>query len=105
MRRSPLTGNRLTLGLSVPRERQDFGLARPPPSVAGVCSPRNPNSESQTPFFPWTITCSQCEYHISVIHNNRVTRGLLAHPGNGPWSSWRFYLPRGSFPVSDGPLA
>jgi len=28
-------------------------------------------------------------YHY--LHNNPVARGLVAHPGDWPWSSWRFY--------------
>ncbi len=28
---------------------------------------------------------------IDYIHNNPVARGLVAHPGDWPWSSWRFY--------------
>jgi hypothetical protein len=28
---------------------------------------------------------------IDYIHNNPVVRGLVAHPGDWPWSSWRFY--------------
>jgi hypothetical protein len=28
---------------------------------------------------------------IDDIHNNPVVRGLAAHPGDWPWSSWRFY--------------
>jgi hypothetical protein len=25
------------------------------------------------------------------LHNNPVARGLVAHPGDWPWSGWRFY--------------
>ncbi len=28
---------------------------------------------------------------MDYIHNNPVARGLVAHPGDWPWSSWRFY--------------
>ncbi len=28
---------------------------------------------------------------IDYIHNNPVARGWVAHPGDWPWSSWRFY--------------
>jgi len=28
---------------------------------------------------------------IDYIHNNPVVRGLVAHPGDWRWSSWRFY--------------
>jgi putative transposase len=28
---------------------------------------------------------------IDYMHNNPVKRGLVAHPGDWPWSSWRFY--------------
>ena len=28
---------------------------------------------------------------IDYIHNNPVARGLVSHPGDWPWSSWRFY--------------
>ena len=28
---------------------------------------------------------------VYYIHNNPVVRGLVAHPGDWPWSSWRFY--------------
>ena len=28
---------------------------------------------------------------IDYIHNNPVVRRLVAHPGDWPWSSWRFY--------------
>ena len=26
-----------------------------------------------------------------VMHNNPVRRGLVAQPGDWPWSSWRYY--------------
>ena len=26
-----------------------------------------------------------------ILHNNPVVRGLVTHPGDWPWSSWRFY--------------
>ena len=28
---------------------------------------------------------------IDYMHNNPVARGLVSHPGDWPWSSWRFY--------------
>ena len=28
---------------------------------------------------------------IDYMHNNPVKRGLVAQPGDWPWSSWRFY--------------
>jgi transposase len=28
---------------------------------------------------------------LNDMHNNPVKRGLLVHPGDWPWSSWRFY--------------
>jgi len=27
---------------------------------------------------------------IDYMHNDPVARGLVAHPGGCPWSSWRF---------------
>ena len=32
---------------------------------------------------------------IDYMHNNPVKRGLVAHPGDWPWSSWRFYYRSG----------
>jgi putative transposase len=29
---------------------------------------------------------------LNYMHNNPVKRGLLKHPGDWPWSSWRFYF-------------
>jgi putative transposase len=29
---------------------------------------------------------------LNYTHNNPVKRGLVKHPGDWPWSSWRFYL-------------
>lgn len=39
---------------------------------------------------------------LNYMHNNPVRRGLVAHPGDWPWSSWRFYF-RGdtSLPAMD----
>jgi REP element-mobilizing transposase RayT len=28
---------------------------------------------------------------LNYMHNNPVKRGLVAQPGDWPWSSWRFY--------------
>jgi hypothetical protein len=28
---------------------------------------------------------------IDYMHNNPLKRSLVAHPGDWPWSSWRFY--------------
>ncbi|HMD86233.1 MAG TPA: hypothetical protein VKO18_16190 [Terriglobia bacterium] len=28
---------------------------------------------------------------IDSMHNNPAERGLVAHAGDWPWSSWRFY--------------
>ena len=28
---------------------------------------------------------------LNYMHDNLVTRGLVAQPGDWPWSSWRFY--------------
>ena len=42
---------------------------------------------------------------IDYMHNNPVARGLVAHPGDWPWSSWRFYYRGGSFSSGDGPPA
>jgi putative transposase len=28
---------------------------------------------------------------LTYMHNNPVKRGLVAHPGDWPWSSWRYY--------------
>ena len=28
---------------------------------------------------------------LNYMHNNPVKRGLVAEPGDWPWSSWRFY--------------
>jgi putative transposase len=28
---------------------------------------------------------------LNYVHNNPVRRGLVTHPGDWPWSSWRFY--------------
>ena len=27
---------------------------------------------------------------LNYMHNNAVKRGLVKHPGDWPWSSWRF---------------
>ena len=29
---------------------------------------------------------------LNYMHNNPVKRGLVKHPGDWPWSSWRFYF-------------
>lgn len=29
---------------------------------------------------------------LNYMHNNPVKRGLVQHPGDWPWSSWRFYF-------------
>jgi len=29
---------------------------------------------------------------LNYMHNNPVRRGLVKHPGDWPWSSWRFYF-------------
>jgi len=28
---------------------------------------------------------------LNHLHNNPVKRGLVAQPGDWPWSSWRYY--------------
>jgi hypothetical protein len=28
--------------------------------------------------------------HLHYMHNNPLKRGLAKHPGDWPWSSWRF---------------
>jgi putative transposase len=28
---------------------------------------------------------------LNYMHNNPVKRGLVAQPGDWPWSSWRYY--------------
>ena len=28
---------------------------------------------------------------LNYMHNNPVKRGLVAEPGDWPWSSWKFY--------------
>jgi putative transposase len=28
---------------------------------------------------------------LNYMHNNPVKRGLVAPPGDWPWSSWRYY--------------
>ncbi|MGA2987397.1 MAG: hypothetical protein ABSG32_26675 [Terriglobia bacterium] len=33
---------------------------------------------------------------IDYMHNNPIKRGLVAHPGDWPWWSWRFYYPEDS---------
>jgi hypothetical protein len=29
---------------------------------------------------------------LNYMHNNPVKRGLVKHPGDRPWSSWRFFF-------------
>jgi len=29
---------------------------------------------------------------LDYMHNNLVKRGLVKHPGDWPWSSWKLYL-------------
>ena len=39
---------------------------------------------------------------IDYMHNNPVKRGLVAQPGDWPWSSWRYYyLKDSSIPPMD----
>ena len=30
--------------------------------------------------------------HLCYMHNNPVKRGQVKHPGDWPWSNWRFYF-------------
>jgi putative transposase len=34
---------------------------------------------------------SQIMQKLNYMHNNPVRRGLVAQPGDWPWSSWRYY--------------
>jgi putative transposase len=33
---------------------------------------------------------------LDYMHNKPVVRGLVAQPGDWPWSSWRYYYLKGS---------
>jgi putative transposase len=46
----------------------------------------------QRRFHPFNVyTEKKREEKINYMHNNPVKRGLVHHPGEWPWSSWRFY--------------
>lgn len=47
----------------------------------------------QRRFYPFNIyTERKRSEKLNYMHNNPVKRGLVAHPGEWPWSSWRFYF-------------
>ena len=44
-------------------------------------------------FHPFNVyTEEKRREKLNYMHNNPVKRGLVAHPGDWPWSSWRFYF-------------
>ena len=46
----------------------------------------------QRRFHPFDVdTEKKREEKLNYLHNNPVKRGLVRHPGDWPWSSWRFY--------------
>jgi REP-associated tyrosine transposase len=46
----------------------------------------------QRRFYPFNIfTEKKFQEKLDYLPNNPVTRGLVGSPGDGPWSSWRFY--------------
>ena len=46
----------------------------------------------QRRFFPFNVYTQKKRLEkLAYMHNNPVKRGLVATPGNWPWSSWGFY--------------
>ena len=46
----------------------------------------------QRRFVPFNVyTEKKFREKLEYMHNNPVKRGLVASPGDWPWSSWRFY--------------
>ena len=60
--------------------------------------PRTVHDEStyrvwQRRFFPFNIYTERKRVEkLNFMHNNPVKRSLVAHPGDWPWPSWRFYF-------------
>jgi putative transposase len=47
----------------------------------------------QRRFYPFNVFSEKkLQEKLNYMHNNPVKRGLVASPGDWPWSSWRFYF-------------
>jgi putative transposase len=59
----------------------------------------------QRRFHPFNVYSEKKHFEkLNYMHNNPVKRGLVAHHGDWPWSSWRFYY-RGRWVTSgDGSI-
>ena len=66
--------------------------------LAGVALPPTVHHHAhsrvwQRRFYDMNIwTPKKREEKLNYMHYNPVKRGLVTHPGDWPWSSWRFYF-------------
>jgi REP element-mobilizing transposase RayT len=52
----------------------------------------NPHSFWQARFYDFNVyTNGKKREKLEYMHKNPVTRGLVQHPKDWPWSSWSFY--------------
>ncbi len=52
----------------------------------------NPRSFWQPRFYDFNVyTNGKKREKLDYMHSNPVTRGLVRHPKDWPWSSWSFY--------------
>jgi putative transposase len=52
----------------------------------------NPRNFWQTRFYDFNVyTNGKKREKLDYMHGNPVTRGLVRHPKDWPWSSWSFY--------------
>ncbi len=57
----------------------------------------NPRSFWQARFYDFNVnTKRKMKEKLEYMHRNPISRGLVEHPRNWPWSSWGFYAKTGS---------
>ena len=72
---------------------------RPPASQSGLPSgdpPEAPRAFWQARFYDFNVFSQKKKREkLEYMHSNPVTRGLVSHPKDWPWSSWSNYAHRG----------